>query len=247
MASFILIHGSWHWGGCFAKVANRLAAQGHAVILPDLASHGFDPTPTAAVTDISIYAAPVKAALERVQGKAILVGHSVGGATCTWLGELMPEKVAALVYLTGFMAPAGKSARDFVMTPAYLKDPAIVATQGMLRMGKEGLGIDLSKRDLIVRSLYSDCTERDIEVALANLVRITPHAPFAAVSAITPGRYGTLPRHYIECLHDQALPLPVQRAMQSAVPGATVHQLQAGHSPFLSQPEEVAGVLMGVG
>ena len=82
MATFILIHGSWHWGGCFVKVANILAANGHAVITPDLASHGFDPTPTHAVTDLPTYAAPVRAALEQVKGKAILVGHSVGGATC---------------------------------------------------------------------------------------------------------------------------------------------------------------------
>lgn len=246
MATFILIHGSWHWGGCFVKVANILGAAGHAVITPDLASHGFDPTPTAAVTDISIYAAPVRTALEEIEGKAILVGHSVGGATCTWLGEEMPERIHALVYLTGFMAPAGKCARDFVMTPAYLKDPAIVESQGMLRLGKEGLGLDLSKRDLIARSLYSDCTEHDIDVALKSLVRTTPHAPFTAVSAITPHRFGRLPRHYIECLQDRGLPLAVQRDMQAAVPGAKVHQLATGHSPFLSAPEEVAEVLLGI-
>lgn len=246
MATFILIHGSWHWGGCFQKVANLLGAAGHAVIAPDLASHGFDPTPTAAVTDISIYAAPVRAALEAIEGKAILVGHSVGGATCTWLGEEMHERIAALVYLTGFMAPNGKTARDFVMTPAYLKDPAIIESQGMLRLGKEGLGLDLTKRDLIARSLYSDCTEHDIDRAFPNLVRVTPHAPFTAVSAITPHRFGRLPRHYVECLEDRGLPLAVQRLMQEAVPGARVHQLATGHSPFLSAPQDVADILLKV-
>ena len=246
MATFILIHGSWQWGGCFMKVANILAAAGHAVITPDLASHGFDTTPTAAVTDISIYAAPARAALEEIEGKAILVGHSVGGATCTWLGEEMHERIEALVYLTGFMAPNGKTARDFVMTPTYLKDPAIVETQGMLRLGKEGLGLDLARRDLISRSLYSDCTEHDIDRAMANVVRVTPHAPFTAVSAITPHRFGRLPRHYVECLRDRGLPLAVQREMQAAVPGAQVHQLDTGHSPFLSAPEEVAEILLNI-
>ncbi|TSJ61635.1 alpha/beta fold hydrolase [Starkeya sp. 3C] len=246
MATFILIHGSWQWGGCFMKVANILAAAGHAVITPDLASHGFDTTPTAAVTDISIYAAPARAALEEIEGKVILVGHSVGGATCTWLGEEMHERIEALVYLTGFMAPNGKTARDFVMTPTYLKDPAIVETQGMLRLGKEGLGLDLARRDLISRSLYSDCTEHDIDRAMANVVRVTPHAPFTAVSAITPRRFGRLPRHYVECLQDRGLPLAVQREMQAAVPGAQVHQLDTGHSPFLSAPEEVAEILLNI-
>lgn len=246
MATFILIHGSWHWGGCFVKVANILAANGHAAITPDLASHGFDPTPTHAVHDLPTYAAPVRAALEAVKGKAILVGHSVGGATCTWLGEELPAKIAALVYLTGFMAPAGKTARDFVMTPTYLKDPAIVESQGMLRLGKEGLGLDLAKHELIARSLFSDCTPHDIKVALANLVRVTPHAPFTAISPITSGRYGKLPRHYIECSEDRGLPLAVQREMQAAVPGATVHQLKTGHSPFLSAPDKVAEILMSI-
>ncbi|MBS9476551.1 alpha/beta fold hydrolase [Ancylobacter radicis] len=246
MATFILVHGSWHWGGCFQKVANILGANGHAVIAPDLASHGFDPTPTAAVTDIAVYAAPVRAALEAIEGKAILVGHSVGGATCTWLGEEMAEQIEALVYLTGFMAPNGKTARDFVMTPTYLKDPAIVETQGMLRLGKEGLGLDLTKRDLIARSLYSDCTAHDIDRALSNLVRVTPHAPFLYTSSTTLHRFGRLPRHYIECLQDRGLPLAVQREMQAAVPGAHLHQLDTGHSPFLSAPESVADILMEI-
>lgn len=243
MATFILIHGAWHWGGCFVKVANRLATMGHQVIAPDMAGHGFDPTPISQIADLPIYAANARAALESIEGKAILVGHSVGGATVGWLGETMPERVQALVYLTGFMAPNRLSARDFVMTPTYLKDPAIVATQGLLRMTREGLGLDLNRRELAIRSLYSDCAPREIEVAFANLIPVTPHAPFAAISAITPGRYGVLERHYIECLQDQALPLGVQREMQAAVPGAIVHQLDSGHSPFLSRPDELAEML----
>ncbi|MFT0859853.1 alpha/beta fold hydrolase [Ancylobacter sp. G4_0304] len=246
MATFILIHGSWHWGGCFLPVSNILATHGHAVIAPDLAGHGFNSVPAANVTDISIYAAPARAALEAVKGKAILLGHSVGGATCTWLGEEMPEKIAALVYLTGFMAPNGKTARDFVMTQTYLKDVAIIESQGMLRLTREGLGLDLNKRDLIARSLYSDVSPEHVEVALPSLSKITPHAPFTAVSKITPERYGTLPRHYIECLEDRGLPLAVQREMQAAVPGATVHQLRTGHSPFFSAPRDVADILLKI-
>ncbi len=186
MATFILIHGSWHWGGCFVKVANILGRQWprrhHAGSRQPRLRSDADPCGPPTCRPMP---RPVRAALEQVKGKAILVGHSVGGATCTWLGEELPAKIAALVYLTGFMAPAGKTARDFVMTPTYLKDPAIVESQGMLRLGKEGLGLDLSKHELIARSLFSGCTAHDIKVALANLVRVTPHAPFTAISPIT--------------------------------------------------------------
>ncbi|MFK8250960.1 alpha/beta fold hydrolase [Ancylobacter terrae] len=246
MATFILIHGAWHWGGCFGKVANILGANGHAVIAPDMAGHGFDATPLGHANTLDLYAASTRAALEQVEGRAVLVGHSVGGATCTWLGETLPEKIAALVYLTGFMAPARFSARDYVMTPTYLKDPAIVESQGLLRMGRDGLAIDLARRDLLTRSLYSDCSEHDIAMALRNLTGVNAHTPFTAVSMITPARYGQLPRHYIECLRDRALPLGLQRLMQADVPGAAVHALDAGHSPFFSAPEALADILMDI-
>ena len=45
MATIVLIHGSWHWGACFLKVANLLAEKGHTVLCPDLATHGYDTTP----------------------------------------------------------------------------------------------------------------------------------------------------------------------------------------------------------
>lgn len=243
MATFLLIHGAWHWGGSFVQVANRLAAMGHAVITPDLAGHGFDPTPIQDIADLPSYAINARAALESIEGKAILVGHSVGGATVSWLGEEMPERVQALVYLTGFMVPNGRTARDFVTTPTHLRHPAIVETQGMLRLSKDGMGLDFSKRDLIVRALYADCRPRDIEVALNNLIPITPNVPFLAVSPVTAHRYGVLERHYIECREDRALPLPVQREMQAAVPGAIVHGLDAGHCPFFSQPDTLAELL----
>jgi pimeloyl-ACP methyl ester carboxylesterase len=42
MATFILIHGSWHGGWCFDHVADALRAAGHDVIAPDLPGMGGD-------------------------------------------------------------------------------------------------------------------------------------------------------------------------------------------------------------
>jgi pimeloyl-ACP methyl ester carboxylesterase len=42
MASFVLVHGSWHGGWCFDAVKALLEAEGHEVIAPDLPGMGGD-------------------------------------------------------------------------------------------------------------------------------------------------------------------------------------------------------------
>ena len=50
MATFVLVHGSWHGAWCWEALTPRLKAQGHAVIAPDLPGHGSDGTPAWRVT-----------------------------------------------------------------------------------------------------------------------------------------------------------------------------------------------------
>ncbi len=118
----IMVHGSWHWGGCFQKVADRLALAGYPVATPDLTSHGYDPAAYDSFTSIDAYAQPVEAMLQKSDEKVVLFGHSMGGVTLTYLAEKYPEKIAKLIYLTAFMAPQGKKALDYILL--NLKIPA---------------------------------------------------------------------------------------------------------------------------
>jgi dienelactone hydrolase len=59
----IMVHGSWHWGGCFQKVADRLALAGYPVVTPDLTSHGYNSAAYDSFTSIEDYAEPVEATL----------------------------------------------------------------------------------------------------------------------------------------------------------------------------------------
>ena len=75
-----------------------------------------------------------------------------------------------------------------------------------------------------------------------------PGAIAVTPSAITPARFGTVPRHYIRCTEDRAVPLACQDYMIAAVDAAiggntTVHSLPSSHSPFLSQPKALAAIL----
>ena len=59
---------------------------------------------------------------------------------------------------------------------------------------------------------------------------------------LAPGRFGRVPRHYVECTQDRAIDIATQRAMHAKMP-CTVHTLDASHSPFFSMPDRLVDVL----
>ena len=90
--------------------------------------------------------------------------------------------------------------------------------------------------------------------------RVTPILKangFAALTLDLPGAgvnggFGTVPRHYIRCTQDRAIPLTGQDHMIATVDGAiggktTTHTLESSHSPFLSQPATLSKILIDIG
>ena len=90
--------------------------------------------------------------------------------------------------------------------------------------------------------------------SLNSTVIAIPHSPNGGAvtpSAITPGRFGTVPRHYIRTTQDNAVPLAGQDHMIAAVDrtigGTTItHTLESSHSPFLSQPAALSRMLLDI-
>jgi hypothetical protein len=54
---------------------------------------------------------------------------------------------------------------------------------------------------------------------------------------LTPARFGTVRKAYIECLEDRAIPIANQRKMQAHAAFDAVLQLPTDHSPFYSAPD----------
>jgi pimeloyl-ACP methyl ester carboxylesterase len=240
----IMVHGSWHWGGCFQKVADRLALAGYPVATPDLTSHGYDPTPFDSFKSIEEYARPVEAILKSSSERVVLVGHSMGGVTLTYLAEKYPEKISKLIYLTAFMAPNGKKALDYILL--NLKIPAAKELFQVVSQVNDGRGLklDLTQPALVKAALYADCSDHDLDIATKNVLPITSTVPDQTVSTITPKCFGSIPRVYIECTEDKAIPVETQRLMMSDVPGAKVASLKTSHSSFFSQPDSLAKLII---
>ncbi|MBL4633786.1 MAG: hypothetical protein JKY56_07930 [Kofleriaceae bacterium] len=73
-----------------------------------------------------------------------------------------------------------------------------------------------------------------------------PCAPLASPLHLTPARFGRVPRYYVECTEDKALPLDIQRAMQKTLPVSQVFSLASSHASMFSHPVELANCLATV-
>src|SRR3984957_2415601 len=278
-AAFVLIHGAWHNHSARDAVAPMLEAKGFVVLTPDLPGAGvnalaptslrcspFDPaafaaerSPSAGVTQeerTQAVVALVREATSLSGGKVILVGHSAGGMTISAVAEQVPNLLLAVVYIAGFMVPNGMTLLAMLqhetlssaLAPGlFVGDPAAI---GATRINAGST--DEGYRSLLKAAFYGDVSESEFAHAASQLHCDEPNAGALAPSEITPGRFGTVPRHYIRCTQDRAIPLAGQDHMIAMVDGAiggktTTHTLESSHSPFLSQPAALSKILIDIG
>lgn len=236
MASFVLIHGSWHGGWCFDEVAAMLRERGHEVIAPDLPGMGGDAAALAAVTLQGWADFAADLCRSATQKPVILAGHSRGGLVVSQAAETAPEDIDALVYICAMMLPNGMSRAEFKGMEAA--NPAFDALITHVANG-HGTRITGEHPEAVFAQLSPP---EKVTAAMARLAD-EPHGPRSTPLRLTAERWGSLPRTYVECTNDLTIPIESQRLMQAMSPGANVVTLDADHSPFLSRPAELAGAL----
>ena len=237
MTTFILIHGGLHGGWCWEHVVPRLEAAGHKALAPNLPGMGGDPTP---LEETSLAGnADFIADLVRRQGEpAVLVAHSMGGITMSEAAERVPERLRGLIYVVADLVPGG-------MTMGESGHPELVSTARDVMTSPDGSVAYGFAPEIAIEVFYN---RTDRAVAERAIARLTPQ-PLAAMAqplSVTPERFGRVPRAYVECLDDHAVPLSMQRREQKALPCDPVVTMDSDHSPFLCAPEELTRHLIAI-
>jgi pimeloyl-ACP methyl ester carboxylesterase len=223
MATIVLVHGAWHGSWCWERVVPLLEKRGLAVRTVDLPSVGAAPGSPA---NLSADAATVEAVLERLSGPVVLCGHSYGGMV---ISRTAPKGVTRLIYLCAFMPLEGQS---------------LVTTGGgegraapWIQMLDGGLMLpDMARAGEV---FYDDCEPEAREWAKS---RLRPQTTAIMLEPVSHPAWRSVPSTYIVCATDKAMPPDMQRNLFAPRAGEVV-ELQAGHSPFLSQPAAVAELL----
>ena len=231
MATFVLVHGSWHGAWCWEALTPQLKAQGHAVIAPDLPGHGSDRTPAWRVT-LGGFVQRVVEASRGASGPLILVGHSMGGLVITETAARNPGLAAGLVYVCAFVPRPGERLIQLAMTDQASK------TVAAMRRGLLTTGI---RSERAAEVFYGRCPPAVAGSAVSRL-RAEPMLPLLQ-RVSQPA--GPLPaRAYVECSADQAISIGHQRMMHRRAGIETVTTLDSDHSPFYSAAEALVSRLV---
>lgn len=231
--TFVLVHGAYHGSWCFEKLTAALKKRGHRVVGVDLP---LCPDLTTPVAMQDCMAAMEKVILAEKQ-PVILCGHSNGGHFISAFAEKHPQKVQELVYITATLLPDGCSAFD----EPVLRDDCPKPRREINAVCKWYPVETEQDFETVWNYFYTGADRVDARWAVQHL-QPQPLDCLATPNTLTQERYGSLPRSYVLCTDDRCMSPALQRAMLEKVPCA-VYEINSGHSPFLTHPEELADIL----
>jgi len=108
--TFVLVHGAWHGGWCWRRVADRLQHDGHTVFTPTLTGLGERAHLLGQGIDLATHVADIVNVMrwERLSD-VVLCGHSYGGFVISGVAEEMSAAIRAIVFLDAFLPQSGDS------------------------------------------------------------------------------------------------------------------------------------------
>jgi len=237
LSAYVLIHGAGHGGWCWHKVVARLRKAGQRATAPDLPSLGRDRTPIAQVS-LQTWTESVCRVVDAEVEPVILVGHSRAGAVISQAAEERAGKIRLLVYVAGYLLADGES----VSNKAKADGRSEIAPNMQISQDRRSWTL----REAAVRAaLYGECSDEDVVLA-QSLLAPEAVAPLMTPIRVSEGRFGRVPRVYIECLRDRAVSLSEQRKMVNAMPCRQVISMDTDHSPFFSAPDELTRHLLAL-
>ena len=126
-ATFVLVHGAWHGGWCWIKVARLLRDATHTVYTPTLTGLGERAHLATPDVDLETHIQDVVAVIESEELRnVVLVGHSYGGMVISGVAARVPNRIGRLVYLDAFIAETGRPQQRRHAAPAPSAVPRAV-------------------------------------------------------------------------------------------------------------------------
>jgi pimeloyl-ACP methyl ester carboxylesterase len=227
MMNFVLIHGSYQGGWIWQRVANRLRAAGHSVYAPSLdgcaeRKHSLRPgitteTHAAEIADLLFY--------EDLRD-VVMVGTSSGGMVLCRAAEGARDRIGRVVFVDALALLDGERIRDIVR-----RSTAVLS----------GLAAGPTREDAESR-LFADL---DPETRARALDRYTLHPIGIYESPVKLDNFWNRQwRATVIWCRRAVNPGEAHQRRTADKLNAQWHELDTGHYPMLSQPDELTALLL---
>lgn len=232
MPTFVLVHGAWHGGWVWERVAPLLRAAGHEVRTPTLTGVSDRADELHRGVGLATHADDVVTLLDSEDlTDVVLVGHSYAGQVVTAVADRRPGRLRARVHLDAFVGGDGEAAIDLL--------PPTIAGHYRESVAGPGDGWLIPVRSLEVLGV-TDAAD------LAWLApRLTPHPwlTYTEPLALT-GAHHEVPATFIECTDWMRAFRP--HAERASAAGWPVLEVRTGHEAMVTAPDALAVALLGI-
>ncbi|NKB98965.1 MAG: alpha/beta fold hydrolase [Pseudomonadales bacterium] len=235
MSYYILVHGAWEESRAWQSVTPILQEHGHTVDAIDLPGHGSNMQPIAKMT-MENYISTVVESIKAVDQPVVLVAHSMTGSVVSQVAERIPELIERLVYVAAFLLENGGTILAAMQSDDGEFLPNIVFSD-------DGTYATLPEQTLRSAGLH-DVSEDTISQVLPMVVEKQATEPFMSEVSMSEERFGRVPKTYIRTTLDRVTTPALQDRMISNWQVENVYDLESGHFPAFSVPDELAEVLI---
>ena len=229
--TFVLVHGSYHGGWCWRRVADILEGRGHEVYAQSLTGLGDRSHLLSKDVDLETHITDIANLVMWEDLKDIcLVAHSYAGFPATGALEHVHNRVGSIVWLDAFIPGNGQKQIDYASA-----------------FGRESMLKALAKGEFSIKPPQAKAfsvSEKDYAWLDS---KMTPHPIGTAMQAIRlTGNLETIARktfirvpHYVQPSFDKAL-----AQCQADKSWQTIVNQTSGHDVMVDQPEWLADVLI---
>ncbi|ATE65711.1 alpha/beta fold hydrolase [Rhizorhabdus dicambivorans] len=220
-STFVLVHGAWHGGWCWDRVARILGAGGHRVYAPTLTGLGERSHLLSASVDLTTHIEDVVNVVRwNDLGQIVLVGHSYGGMVITGVAERMPDRIRSLVFVDAVVPRDGECLLDVLPPPP----------------GVDGLAIPPFP------AAFFNVNSADQAWVDSKL---TPHPTASLTEKLrVTGAYRRIPTKVSIRAIGNGIPLPDQSSDEmSRDSNWILHEIESGHDIMVDKPNELALIL----
>ena len=228
--TFVLVHGAWHGGWCWRRVADRLRRYGHAVFTPTLTGLGERSHLLRPGIDLATHVADIVSVLrwERLRD-VVLCGHSYGGFVISGVAEEMPALIRSVVFLDAFLPGNGDTIQK-VVGPA-VQDAIRAALQrgalGVPPRAAEAFGVNEADRKWV-----------------DDLCVPQPIGTFTSPIALSGARERIARKIYIRAKGYDNPGFDRAFAAVQSDPSWHCHQVPCGHDVMVDMPDRLTELLL---
>jgi pimeloyl-ACP methyl ester carboxylesterase len=230
--TFVLVHGAWHGGWCWRRVADRLEKHGHKVFAPTMTGLGERSHLIDARTDLTTHITDIVNVIKWENlSDIVLVGHSYGGFIISGVAEKLEPAITSLVFLDAFVPENGEALADIASTRVR------ESIQAVLQKGEPSMAPP--------KAAFFQVNEKDRAWVDE---KCTPH-PILSLSqkiALGGARERIAKKAYIRAKGYGNPGFDAYHAKLQANQAWRVYEMQSGHDAMVDMPDRLVEILLDV-